>query len=65
MSEMKLYMNFLLFCRFVDKLLFMLPMLQGVFRSNCLEILQSQADIQPQFYRKLKDVGFHNMISHR
>ena len=49
----------------MDKLLFLLPTLQGVFRSFCLEVLQTQADIQPQFYLKLKDVGFINMLSHR
>ncbi|XP_019852740.1 PREDICTED: DNA-dependent protein kinase catalytic subunit [Amphimedon queenslandica] len=51
--------------RFVEKLLFLLPSLQGVFRSSCLEILDTQADVQPQFYLKLKDKGFHTMISHR
>ena len=51
--------------RFVEKLLFLLPSQQGVFRSLCLEVLQSQADVQQQFYLKLKDKGFHNIIKHR
>jgi DNA-dependent protein kinase catalytic subunit len=48
--------------RFVEKLLFMLPAFHGVFRSMCLEVLLSQADIRPTLYQELKDKGFHDML---
>lgn len=60
--EVDLYLSFF---RFLEKLLFLLPALQGLFRSYCLEILETQADVQSQFYLKLKDKGFHKMLSHR
>ena len=56
---------FFLLNRFVEKLLFLLPGFHGVFRSMCLEVLHSQADIRPNFYRELKDKGFHTMLTHR
>lgn len=54
-----------LFFRFVEKLLFMLPVFHGVFRSLCLEALLSQADIRPSLYQELKDKGFHEMLKFR
>eukprot|EP00731_Ephydatia_muelleri_P028749 Em0020g393a len=51
--------------RFVDKLIFQLPMFQGVFKTMCLEVLLSQADVRPQFYLELRDKGFRDMLSHR
>ena len=51
--------------RFVEKLLFLMPGFHGVFRSMCLEVLHPQADIRPNFYRELKDKGFHTMLTHR
>ena len=51
--------------RFVEKLLFLIPGFHGVFRSMCLEVLHPQADIRPNFYRELKDKGFHTMLTHR
>ena len=57
--------NSLTLCRFVEKLLFMLPMLSGPFRGMCLEVLASQADLRSQFYMELKDKGFHSMLTHR
>ena len=52
-------------CRFVEKLLFMLPVFHGVFRSLCLEVLLSQADLRPTLYRELKEKGFHDMLKFR
>ena len=51
--------------RFVEKLLFLLPVFQGVFRSMCLEVLLSQADIRPTLYQELKDKSFHDMLQFR
>jgi DNA-dependent protein kinase catalytic subunit len=51
--------------KFIEKLLFMLPTFHGVFRSYCLEVIQSQADVLPDFYHKLKDLDFHGMLTHR
>jgi len=52
-------------CRFVEKLLFLLPNFHGLFRSMCLEVLVSQAALYPQLYQGLKDKGFHDMLMHR
>lgn len=40
-------------------------MFQGVFKTMCLEVLLSQADVRPQFYLELRDKGFRDMLSHR
>lgn len=50
---------------FVENLLFLLPNFHGVFRSMCLEVLLSQADIRKDLYLELKDKGFHDMLTHR
>ena len=49
----------------MEKLLFMLPIFQGVFRSMCLEVMHSQADIRPTLYQELKEKGFHDMLQFR
>lgn len=58
-------MKAVVYFRFVEKLLFMLPVYHGVFRSMCLEVLLSQADIRPTLYRELKEKGFHDMLKFR
>ena len=52
-------------CSFVENLLFLLPNFHGVFRSMCLEVLLSQADIRKDLYLELKDKGFGDMLTHR
>ncbi|CAI8051260.1 DNA-dependent protein kinase catalytic subunit [Geodia barretti] len=62
----KIQINFPhLVSRFVEKLLFMLPVFHGVFRSLCLEVLLTQADVRTTLYRELKEKGFHDMLKFR
>jgi DNA-dependent protein kinase catalytic subunit len=62
----KIQINFPhLVSRFVEKLLFMLPVFHGVFRSLCLEVLLTQADVRATLYRELKEKGFHDMLKFR
>ena len=49
----------------MEKLLFMLPVFHGVFRSLCLEVLLTQADVRTTLYRELKEKGFHDMLKFR
>ena len=55
----------LVVCRFVDKLLFFLPSLSGIFLTMCLEVLHSQVEIRPQLYQELKEKGLHQLLVHR
>ena len=43
----------------------MLPMFQGVFRSMCLDVVLSQADLRASLYQELKGKGFHDMLKFR
>ena len=43
----------------------MLPAFHGVFRSMCLEVLLSLADVRPTLYQELKEKGFHDMLKFR
>ena len=43
----------------------MLPVFQGVFRSMCLDVVLSQADLRPSLYQELKGKGFHDMLKFR
>ncbi|XP_052761107.1 DNA-dependent protein kinase catalytic subunit-like isoform X2 [Mya arenaria] len=51
--------------RFVNKLLFMLPNLQGEFRTLCLEILHSRIDCIENAFLELKAKGILTSLTHR
>ena len=52
-------------CRFMNKLLFMLPSLHGEFRSHSLEVILSRVDHMTNAYLELKSKGLLTFLEHR
>ncbi|XP_078611933.1 DNA-dependent protein kinase catalytic subunit-like isoform X3 [Branchiostoma floridae x Branchiostoma japonicum] len=51
--------------RFVSKLLFMLPKLHGIFRTNCLEVIRGRVNVIDNLFLELKTRNFLGMLTHR
>lgn len=54
-----------LFCRYLNKLLFMLPVLHGEFRTQCLEVILGHIDKLDNAFVELNSKGLPQFLTHR
>lgn len=52
-------------CRFMNRLLFILPNLHGEFRNRCLDIVLTRIDTIDNVYIELKSKGLQAFLTHR